>query len=94
MTTFRIADEQGVRVMAARCPTCIFRPGNLMRLQPGRLADMLAEVRELDSCIPCHATLDDTYQAVCRGQYDALQTQPLQIATRLGMVIWWVRPGG
>ena len=86
-----IADDTGVRVMADRCPTCIFRPGNLMHLQPGRQRDMLDKVRTIEGCIPCHETLDDDVQAVCRGQFDALKTQPLQIAERLGFIVWHVR---
>ena len=77
--------------MAERCPTCIFRPGNQMHLRPGRQRDMLAEVRRNDSCIPCHETLEDELQAVCRGQYEVFQTQPLQIAERLGMIVEWTR---
>jgi hypothetical protein len=85
---FRVADESGVRVMAERCSTCIFHPGNRMHLQPGRVRQMLADVRRKDGCIPCHETLDDDVQAVCRGQYDVLQTAPLQIAERLGYIVW------
>lgn len=77
--------------MAERCPTCIFAPGNRMHLQPGRVKGMLAEVERHQSCIPCHETLDDEQQAVCRGQFDTLKTQPLQIAERLGAIVWHVR---
>ena len=84
-----VADHTGVRVMAERCPTCIFWPGNLMHLQPGRVREMLAEARAADSCIVCHSTMDAEHQAVCRGQYDVLQTQPLQVAERLGYIVWW-----
>lgn len=87
-----VADVTGVRVMAERCPTCIFRPGNLMHLDPGRVKEMLDGIRENDGCIPCHDTLGDPLQAVCRGQYEAHKTQPLQIAERLGMIVEWDRP--
>jgi hypothetical protein len=89
VTRHNVADEEGVRVMAERCPTCIFHPGNRMHLHPGRIHEMLASVRKNESCIPCHETLDDEKQAVCRGQFDALKTQPLQIAERLGAIVWW-----
>lgn len=92
MTRRIVADGSGVRVMAERCATCIFRRGNRMHLRPGRLAGMVAEVRRKEGCIPCHETLDDRVQAVCRGQFDAVRTQPLQVAERLGMVVWWTRP--
>lgn len=89
MSRTNVASGGVVRVMAERCPTCIFRPGNLMHLQPGRVRGMLDEVRRTEGCIPCHETLDHKEQAVCRGQYDTLQTQVLQVATRLGRIDWW-----
>lgn len=69
------------------CPTCVFRPGNLMRLNPGRLREMIDEATTNESCIPCHHQIwsrgDD---AVCRGFFDRFPTQPLQIADRLDLV--------
>lgn len=85
----RIVFSDGVvRVKAERCSTCIFRPGNLMHLQPGRVREMVAKVKRDESCIPCHDTFDDEKQAVCRGQFDAAPTAPLQIAERLGLIEW------
>jgi hypothetical protein len=81
-----LVGEGGVRVRAEKCPTCIFRPGNLMSLRPGRVAEMMKEVKESQGCIACHETLGEEEQAVCRGQYDLVKTQPLQIAERLGMI--------
>jgi hypothetical protein len=83
-----VASRGVVRVMRERCPTCIFQPGNLMHLQPGRVKEMVAYVRRHDGCIPCHKTLPDEEQAVCRGQFDCAKTAPLQIAERLGMLEW------
>lgn len=65
-----------------------------MLLRSGRVKQMVAEARERDSAIVCHATLDDDEQAVCRGFYDLEEqgpTAPLQVATRLGMIRWWER---
>lgn len=73
--------------MAERCPTCIFWPGNRMNLRAGRLRQLLQEVERDQGCIPCHETLGDELQAVCRGQYEALKTQPLQVAERLGYIV-------
>lgn len=87
----------GVRVMREQCATCIFRPGNLMDLQPGRLKSMTDECRKGDRHIPCHEFLHlrrggdvagpQARGAVCRGYWD---TQPhsslLQVAERLGFV--------
>jgi hypothetical protein len=75
-----------VRVMKEKCETCIFRSSNRMSLMPGRVREMLAEVRRSDGCIPCHETLGLPEQAVCRGQFEVLKTAPLQIAERLGVI--------
>lgn len=76
-----------IRVAKEMCPTCIFRPGNLMKLDPGRVKDMVEDARKNDSAIICHDTLDQPLQAVCRGYFDSYETQPLQVAKRLGMVL-------
>lgn len=77
--------EGKVHIMAQRCPTCIFRPGNLMDLEPGRVADMVREAKRRDSAIICHETLGG-YKALCRGFFDKHYTTPLQIADRLGYI--------
>lgn len=59
----------GLRVCAHECSTCVFRPGNLMQLQPGRLAGMVRESLQADAAIVCHKTLDGR-RAVCRGFYN------------------------
>lgn len=88
-----VADESGVRVMAERCPTCIFTPG-AFRLMPGRLKDMVDDAKGNDSAIICHETHGDEKQACCRGFYELEEhgpTAPLQIATRLGLLVPWTR---
>lgn len=80
-----------VHVCESECSTCIFRPGNLMRLRPGRVRQMVDQARADDSAIICHNTLGDD-NAVCRGFYDRYPTQPLQIATRLDLVTFIVPP--
>jgi hypothetical protein len=37
-----------VHVLAEQCATCIFRPGNLMELCPGRVRGMVAEATAKD----------------------------------------------
>lgn len=76
-----------VHVKRAMCATCIFRPGNLMDLRPGRVEQMVRDATRAESCIPCHDTLDGP-QAVCRGFYDRHTTGPLQVAQRLGYIEW------
>lgn len=75
-----------VHVMAERCATCIFRPGNLMHLKRGRVASMVRAAKRRESCIPCHETTHTRAPAVCRGFFDRHATAPLQIAERLGYV--------
>jgi len=82
-----------VHVCAAKCPTCIFRPGNLMRLEAGRVQEMVQGALADDSAIICHDTLDGD-QAVCRGFHDAYSTTPLQLAERLGMLVEIDSPRG
>jgi hypothetical protein len=80
-----------VHVCEHLCSTCIFRPGNLMMLRPGRVREMVKQAREDRSTIVCHQTLSQDQQAACRGFYDRCPTEPLQLAKRLD-VIEWVKP--
>lgn len=75
-----------VHVNRAMCSTCIFRPGNLMHLEPGRVEGMVAHCYEYDGVIPCHQGLNGKVQAVCRGQFDRHPPSILQIADRLNLV--------
>ena len=47
---------------------------------------MVDQANANESAIICHDTLDGKAQAVCRGYFNRHQTQPLQIAGRLGMI--------
>lgn len=68
-----VADPETMRVRlcADRCPTCIFRPGNLMHLPPGRLKGMVEKCVEKEGHVTCHDTLAHNEAglpgAVCRG---------------------------
>lgn len=78
-----------VHVQSRMCDTCIFRPGNLMHLDPGRVEGMVEEATRRDSCIPCHQTIHTgrrNVQAVCRGFYDRHATGPLQLAEILDFI--------
>lgn len=80
-----------VHVCREMCSTCVFRPGNLMRLRAGRLREMVEDSVAAESAIICHKTLEewpegDGGNAVCRGFFDRYPTQPLQVADRLGMI--------
>jgi hypothetical protein len=74
-----------VHVCREMCSTCIFRPGNLMRLQSGRVREMVDEAREADAAIICHKTLDGP-NAVCRGFADRWPTLPLKVAAALDVI--------
>ncbi|MXM62185.1 hypothetical protein GR925_01640 [Streptomyces sp. HUCO-GS316] len=56
-----------VRICAGRCDTCIFRPGNLMRLEPGRVADLIAQAIAEEGHVVCHSTLGTSAPAICAG---------------------------
>lgn len=87
MTRTRPVYRDGrVHVLAAQCATCIFRPGNLMQLQRGRVAEMLKTCIERDTIIPCHEWMDTKTPAVCRGLFDTGRVAVLQIAERLGVI--------
>ncbi len=73
-----------VLVCERRCDTRVFRPGNLMHLEPGRLADLIARALADDSTSTIYR--DDVNNAVCRGFYDRHPPQPLQAAQRLGLI--------
>jgi hypothetical protein len=60
------------RRLTEMCSTCVFRPGNTMRLREGRLRDLVEEARADESYIVCHSTLpgmapDNVKPAICRG---------------------------
>lgn len=73
-------------VMAERCSTCIFRPGNLMSLQPGRQRDMLEAAKANDAAVICHQTLDGREGAICRGSLDAFEPTAYQLARALNVI--------
>jgi hypothetical protein len=60
MTRHNVYRDGRVHVQAQMCSTCIFRPGNLMDLNAGRVRSMVDEAREHDSAIVCHQTLTGT----------------------------------
>ncbi|MEU7923226.1 HAD domain-containing protein [Micromonospora zamorensis] len=76
------------RMLSRQCRTCIFRPGNLMRLSQGRLRELVAEARRGEAFVVCHDTLPysqnpEAKPAICRGFADRYSTQSLQVIERL-----------
>ncbi|KAB1989825.1 hypothetical protein [Streptomyces triticiradicis] len=72
-----------VRVCGHRCATCIFRPGNLMNLQPGRVAEMIKKAVASEGHIVCHKTLDTATPAICAGFATHPQGRIASLALRL-----------
>lgn len=64
-----VADEvTGVlRICADLCPTCIYRPGNLMDLDPGRVQEMTRSAIADEGHVVCHSTLGTPAPAICAG---------------------------
>ena len=83
-----VASRGVVRVKSEKCSTCIFHPGNRMDLRSGRVKDMVDSIRDIEGVIPCHQTLEDEEQAVCKGQFDAYQTPLVLLALSMGLIEW------
>lgn len=86
MTT-NVYNNGKVHVQARRCSTCIFRPGNLMDLEEGRVEDMVSSCLKNQGVIPCHQTLG-SQESVCNGFFTQYkhEVQLLSIAERMGVV--------
>jgi hypothetical protein len=61
-------------VMPEQCKTCIFRPGNLMHLEDGRLEEMCAITDTKDDNVICHQSEglmgNIRCKAWCKGSVD------------------------
>ena len=76
------------RRLSQQCPTCIFKSGNLMHLEPGALKDIVDSAIAQGSYVVCHETLPGMAPsgyapAVCRGFHDRYSTAALQVIARL-----------
>jgi len=77
-----------LHVKAERCETCIFRPGNPMQLNEGRVRQMVDEcLASMGGHVTCHDTLDGD-RAVCRGYWDGYRDRDvlLSLAERTEIV--------
>ena len=76
--------------MESMCETCIFRPGNAMDLEPGRVLGMVRDATKKETAIVCHKTLSliegEKRNAVCRGFFDLHQTLPIKVAISANLV--------
>jgi hypothetical protein len=68
-------EDRRPRLLSEQCSTCVFRPGNPMRLQPGRLRDLVQQNLAVGAFLTCHDTLPygrypGVGEAMCRGFFD------------------------
>ncbi len=84
--------DGALHVVAERCSTCMFRTGNLMHLQEGRLADLVKSNLDAKAALVCHQTLEygdrpDVGEALCRGFVDSYgdRVPAVRLATALGI---------
>lgn len=82
-----VCSDNEVRVCEDKCTTCIFRPGNLMRLRPGRRAQMVRDALRDEGHITCHSTLDQPLSAICRGFADLPEAKARSLALRVGLAL-------
>lgn len=80
--------EKGLRIMTGPCSTCIFRPGNPMHLQPGRVKGMVDDVVAHDSFTQCHKTLgcEPGQGALCHGMTKRHEGQLVRTFRRMGTI--------
>lgn len=81
------ADDSKIPVYEERCSTCVFHPGNRMRLAEGRLADLVAVNRARGTALVCHKTLHlpRRERVLCHGFFVAYgdTTAAVQIVRRM-----------
>lgn len=85
MSKHNVFRDGKIHVCKERCATCIFRPGNIMDLAPGRVKQMVDDATKKDTAIICHSTLEAD-NAVCRGFFDQYETMPLRLARAMAVV--------
>ena len=91
MSRTNVYRDGKVHVCARMCSTCIFRPGNLMRLPDGRVNQMVAGATKSEGVIPCHHTTHGEHkdgEAVCRGFYELHATPTLRLAAAMNVIKW------
>lgn len=77
----------GLRVFASPCSTCIFRPGNPMTLQPGRVRGMVEAVVQNDGFTPCHQTLTGEHPpTLCHGMTQRHPGELYRLFERMGAI--------
>lgn len=87
-----------VRVCDDLCKTCIFRPGNLMNLEPGRVQEMTQGAIADEGHIVCHSTIGTSDPAICAGfarhPVGSLRSMALRFVKAGLLKIKWITPTG
>jgi hypothetical protein len=67
--TIAVADwhTRTVRQCADLCGTCIYRPGNLAHLKPGRVQELTRSAIAAEGHVVCHDTIGTPAPAICAG---------------------------
>lgn len=89
-------DGMAAWVQADKCSTCVFRPGNLMHLTPGRVKELVDENVAQRGHLTCHQTLlyaqpTRMRPAICRGYADHPQGGPASRALTVGATLRIIR---
>lgn len=84
-------DDNRPQVFTEQCLTCVFRPGNQMKLRKGRLKELIQDNVRNGAALVCHETLPygphpEIGETYCRGFYDRVSTRSnfIRIMQRLG----------
>lgn len=82
--------QSNPQVFTERCSSCIFRPGDPMRLGSARVREVIERNRAAGAALICHQTLPygshpEVGRTVCRGFWDAYaaSTGSIQVMRRL-----------
>lgn len=82
---------QPTHLLTRKCSSCIYRPGNQMHLENGRVEEMTQRSRDQDANVICHQSKDMTGEltvnAWCAGSIEEVgHGQMIRIMNRLGLM--------
>ena len=77
-------DGKRLSVMSKRCSECLMSDGKIVG--DARKAELLRDCKRSGRYFLCHKGTITNEAIVCRGFYDTVPNQALQVADRLGLV--------
>lgn len=87
-----------VRQCADLCATCIYRPGNLAHLTPGRVQQITQAAIAKEGHVVCHATIGTPAPAICAGfarhPIGALRSLALRMVRAGAATLQLISPAG